>query len=98
MPGILDVHVATFQLRSELMINHFKQLTIIYNGTFGRGEKNICQYILRRNSDICRRVSPNSDNEGYLLEKEMQTVIDRWQKFAENDELKLYYGERFFHA
>ena len=55
----------------------------------------ICQYILRRNSDICRRVSPNSDNEGYLLEEEMQTVIDRWQRFAENDELELYYGERF---
>ena len=55
----------------------------------------ICQYILNRNSDICGRVSPNSDDEGQLLEEEMQTVIEHWQRFAESDDLKLYYGERF---
>lgn len=55
----------------------------------------IRQYILKRNSDICRRVSPDSDDEGQLLEEEMQTIIERWQKFAESEELMLYYGERF---
>ena len=55
----------------------------------------ICQYILNRNSDICGRVSPDSDDEKQMLEEEMQNVIERWQRFAESDELKMYYGERF---
>lgn len=55
----------------------------------------ICQYILNRNSDICGRVSPDSDDEGELLKEEMQAIIERWQRFTEDDELKLFYGERF---
>ena len=37
MSGIMDIHVATFQLHNELMVKHFKRIIIIYKGTFGRG-------------------------------------------------------------
>ena len=53
MPGIMDVHVATFQLRSELMINHFKQLIIIYKDTVGRVEKNSAFEVTTRKIVIC---------------------------------------------
>ena len=36
MPEIMDVYVAAFQLRNELMIDHFKQLIIIYAGGYGK--------------------------------------------------------------
>ena len=59
MLGIMDIHVATFQLRSELMINHFKQLIILYNGTFGRGEKNSVFKINTQKIVICDSVDKN---------------------------------------
>ena len=36
MSGIMDVNMTIFQMRNELMIDHFEQLIIIYNGGFAR--------------------------------------------------------------
>ena len=55
----------------------------------------VTAHILDRNSDISRKISPDADNENDLLAEEIQTVIERWQRFAEIQDQKLYYGERF---
>ena len=41
------------------MINHFKQLIILYNGTFGRGEKNSVFKINTQKIVICDSVDKN---------------------------------------
>lgn len=55
----------------------------------------ISQFILDRNTDISKRISPNSDDESSLVKEEIQTVLERWQSFAESGDQNLYYGERF---
>ena len=58
----------------------------------------ITRHILERNADISRRVTPDADDEGQLISEEIQSVLERWQRFAESGEQKLYYGERFLVA
>lgn len=55
-------------------------------------------HILSRNADISRRISPDTDDENGLIAEEIQTVLERWQRFAETQDQKLYYGERFLVA
>ena len=52
-------------------------------------------HILQRNADITSKISPDANSENELIAEEIDAIIERWKRFADLQEEKMFYGEKF---
>lgn len=53
------------------------------------------KHILQRNADITSKISPDANSENEMIAEEIDAIIEGWKRFADSQEEKLYYGEKF---
>lgn len=51
--------------------------------------------ILERNAHIVSEISPDAENDNEIISAEIDTIIEKWKRFAESGNENMYYGERF---
>ncbi len=53
-------------------------------------------YIVNRATEISRRLNPNMDDNSAEISLEIDSILEKWEKLAENyDEEHFFYGEKF---
>ena len=77
------------RLRDEKSVANFDRET--FASTIGA----VRAHILERNRNIRARTAPDADDDTPLVSEEINTNLDRWQRFAEQGGEDLFYGERF---
>lgn len=59
----------------------------------------IIEYIINRNNDIISKVNPGTDTEETEIRKEIDTILENWEKLEEGyEDGHFFYGEKYMFA
>ena len=77
------------RLRDEKSVANFDK------ETFASAIGAIRSHILTRNRNIMAKTAPDAEDDTPLVNEEIDSILERWQRFAEQGGEDLFYGERF---
>ena len=77
------------RLRDEKSVANFDK------ETFASAIGAIRSHILTRNRNIMAKTAPDAEDDTPLVNEEIDNILERWQRFADQGGEDLFYGERF---
>ena len=77
------------RLRDEKSVANFDK------ETFASAIGAIRSHILTRNRNIMAKTAPDAEDDTPLINEEIDNILERWQRFADQGGEDLFYGERF---
>lgn len=51
--------------------------------------------MVKRCTDVNRRINPNMEDDANAIRSEIKEIIDKWEDLAENAEEGFWYGKKF---